>query len=310
MKNLTFEFTTLDPSTINLSNRDFLFSFPERSFFLLNSIERVGILEPPILYPSPEGYIIICGEGRVKASLHLGLDIIPALVLKPKLSSRDLLMIALESNLWRGLNLVEKAQFIHKARPLFQEEELFDILERLGFTKNPKWLFFLEKVHGLEETLWKLIAEEKLNPKIIEDLSKLTPVDREEFIFLLQRASLSFSEQREVLQILSDYKRCRRSDKLISEELKEILAEEDFNLRRKKLFCHLEKLKFPNFYAYKEKIKDSISYFKGHGIEIKFSPYLEKREVTFNFKATEESELKNILDFLRNEGNRAFRVFE
>ncbi|MCS7149214.1 MAG: ParB/RepB/Spo0J family partition protein [Caldimicrobium sp.] len=310
MKNLTFEFTPLDLSTINLSKRDFLFSFPERSFTLLRSIEKVGILEPPILYPSPEGYLIVCGEGRVKASLHLGWDIIPALVLKPKLSNKDLLMIALESNLWRGLNLVEKAHFIHKAKPLFPEEELFDILERLGFSKHPKWLFFLEKVIGLEETLWKLIAEEKLNPKIVEDLSKLSPVGREEFVFLLQRASLSYSEQREVLQILTDNKKCKPSDRLISEELKEILAEEDFNLRRKKLFDHLEKLKFPNFYPYKEKIRDSISYFKSHGVAIKFSPYLEKREITFNFKATEESELKNILDFLRNEGNRAFRVFE
>ncbi|MCS7199621.1 MAG: ParB N-terminal domain-containing protein [Caldimicrobium sp.] len=304
------EFKQLSLREINLNRRDYLFSFPGRKEYVLKSIREVGLLEPPLLFPSDEGLVIISGEGRIKAALELGWHHVPALILEPNLSPKELISISLESNLWRGLNLVEKAQFLAKAQSYFDEEELLSLLEKLNFTKHKKWISWLLMITSLEIPYLQLLAEEKLNPKIIEELWALTAKEREEFLFLLKKLSLSFSEQREVINTLMDYKRRSNGDTLLPEELRNILFEEDVNKRRRLFWEALEKIKFPNFHLYKMAMNKICSSFESQGISLKFAPYLEKKEILCSFKVSNEKELERILNFLQNEGYRAFEIFK
>ncbi len=156
-------FTYLNLSEIDISDRTFLFSYPEKTSFLLESIKKIGLIQPPLLYPSKEKYQIICGEGRIKALKSLNFSSIPSLIFSEPKNPKELLLISLESNLFRGLNLVEKSLFIKRALNFFSPEEILkDLLPKLGYSSHPKWFFFLEKIANLEENFKNLLILGKL----------------------------------------------------------------------------------------------------------------------------------------------------
>ncbi len=76
---------------------------------LAASIKEQGILQPVIVKKSAEGYELICGERRVKAAQHCGLEKIPAIV--KDIAENKLLEWALVENIQReDLNAIEEAQ--------------------------------------------------------------------------------------------------------------------------------------------------------------------------------------------------------
>lgn len=76
---------------------------------LVESIKEHGILQPIIVCPSSNGYKIIAGERRWRASKLLGLKDIPVLI--KDVDSKTILELALVENIQReDLNPIEKAQ--------------------------------------------------------------------------------------------------------------------------------------------------------------------------------------------------------
>lgn len=310
MVKLNYEFLYVKPEDIDFTSREYLFSYPDRKALLIESIRELGLLNPPLLYPSEDKLCIISGEGRIQASLELGWKSIPALVFKEHLSPKELLLISLETNLWRGLNLVEKALFISKARAIFELKEILAILPKLGLSPHPHWIFYLEKVSSLEDPFKRLLVEERLNPKVVDILVKLEWEERREFLEVLEKINLTFSEQREVLQALVDFQKREGLKGLLPKKLKETLQEEDPTTRKRTFLEILNQLRYPSYYPKQKAIEKLKRHFQGKGINIDFIPYLEKREVTVNFKAKNPQELEAILEFLRHEGEGLFRVFE
>ena len=54
----------------------------ERLNELAESIKKIGVLEPLILRPTNDGYEVVVGERRYRASQQAGLEKVPALVQK------------------------------------------------------------------------------------------------------------------------------------------------------------------------------------------------------------------------------------
>ncbi|HHX87112.1 MAG TPA: ParB/RepB/Spo0J family partition protein [Firmicutes bacterium] len=97
---------------------------------LADSIREHGVVQPIIVSPGKEGYVLVAGERRFRAAQIAGLQTIPALT--KELDSGTMLQIALIENLQReDLNPVEQArayqQLIDKFK--FTQEEL---ARRLG----------------------------------------------------------------------------------------------------------------------------------------------------------------------------------
>ncbi|MFN3504690.1 MAG: hypothetical protein ACK4Y7_00575 [Caldimicrobium sp.] len=295
---------------IDEKDRSFLFSYPERSTFLLDSIKEYGLMDLPLLFPGERGYVIVSGEGRINALRKLSYDSFQALILPPTLNGEELLLIALESNLWRGLNLVEKALFIEKAELLFTEERIIHLLPKLGFSPHLKWYQFLKKILKLRTSYWDLIVKNELNPKIVENLCELSPYEQEEFLEIFYEIHPTFNEQREILETLMNLKQRENLPSLLTSELKKFLAEEDVNLRRQWFFSALEKIRFPSYYRKKEKIVKIKQIFLERGIKIEFSPYLEKKEITISISFKSLYDLKQNLNFIDKHGEEVFRIFE
>ncbi len=75
---------------------------------LVTSIRTIGLLQPIVVRPTPNGYELVAGERRLRASKEVGLTVIPALIRHT--DDADLLRDALLENLHRAnLNALEEA---------------------------------------------------------------------------------------------------------------------------------------------------------------------------------------------------------
>jgi len=80
---------------------------------LVNSIKEHGILQPIVLTEKDEGYEIIAGERRFRASKEAGLKTVPAIIRDAE--EQQKLELALVENLHReDLNALEKARALRK----------------------------------------------------------------------------------------------------------------------------------------------------------------------------------------------------
>ncbi len=97
---------------------------------LAQSIKQHGVLQPLIVTPSKQGFIIVAGERRYRASKKAGLKKVPALV--RTLSDQHKLELALIENIQRrDLNPLETATAYLKLRDQFNLK-LDAISERVG----------------------------------------------------------------------------------------------------------------------------------------------------------------------------------
>lgn len=97
---------------------------------LARSIKEHGVLQPIVVVPYGEGYQIVAGERRFRASQLAGVDKIPALI--RTLSGQHKLEISLIENLQRrDLNVIETATAYQKLRDQFNLT-LEQIGERVG----------------------------------------------------------------------------------------------------------------------------------------------------------------------------------
>jgi len=285
---------------IKLEDRTYLFSYPKRDTLLKESIKTWGLLQPPILFAPKDSsgkYQLISGEGRVLACKSLGVNSIPAYILSEK-RPEELLLISLESNLFRPLNLVEKAEFIKRALKIFTLEQTLELLPKLNFSRNYIWIEFLQNINKLEDEFKNLLVQEKLHPKITQNLVKLNKEERKEFLKLIEKLNLTFSEQKDVLEKLIDYKKRKDLSFFLPDELREILKEEDFNRRKREFFTKLNELYYPSYSAKLKKVSPIVEKFRSKKIFVNFVPYFEKRELSIQFNAKNSEEISDKLKFL------------
>lgn len=76
---------------------------------LATSIQTHGVLQPIVLRQTVQGYYIVVGERRFRASQLAGLAEIPAII--KELSDSDMMELAIIENLQReDLNAIEEAE--------------------------------------------------------------------------------------------------------------------------------------------------------------------------------------------------------
>lgn len=85
----------------------------ERLNDLASSIQQHGILQPIVLRQTVQGYYIVVGERRFRASQLAGLTKVPAII--KELSDEDMMELAIIENLQReDLNAIEEAEIYKK----------------------------------------------------------------------------------------------------------------------------------------------------------------------------------------------------
>ena len=143
------------------------------------SVKQHGILQPIVVTPGKNGYVIVAGERRWRAAVMAGLDKIPALV--RTLTDQHRLELSLIENLQRSdLNILETATAYLKLRDQFNMT-----LEQIGRSVGGKSISTISNVLRLlrlPESVKKALAEGQITEGQARPLVNLDPVVIEEIL--------------------------------------------------------------------------------------------------------------------------------
>lgn len=90
---------------------------------LTDSIKEQGVLQPILLRPDEDGYMIVCGERRYRAAVVAGLETIPATI--RNLTDQEALEIQITENLQRK-----------DVDPLEEAESFLVMIEKMGYSNT------------------------------------------------------------------------------------------------------------------------------------------------------------------------------
>jgi ParB family chromosome partitioning protein len=167
---------------------------------LAASIREHGVLQPILVTETLDGYQLVAGERRFRASKLAGLDRIPAIV--RQLADRDQLEVALVENLQRqDLGPMEEA---HAFRSLMDEFAMSQdaVANRVGRARSTvaNTLRLLE----LDQTVQAAVADGSISEGHARALGGLSPEQQGRLIRTVIEAGLSVRQTEELVRRLRE----------------------------------------------------------------------------------------------------------
>jgi len=172
---------------------------PEAIDSLSRSIKEHGVLQPVILRPKDNGYELVAGERRLRASKKLGLKKIPGII--KGLSDEEIAQIALIENLQRkDLSFLEEAKGY---KQLIEEFNLTqkEMAERIG--KSQSTVANKMRILNLPDKVREAIKGMSITERHARSLLRLE--DQEFQLSLVQRISREDLTVRETEKIIENY---------------------------------------------------------------------------------------------------------
>ena len=174
---------------------------PDALADLVASVRVRGVLQPLLVRKLPDGYELIAGERRLRASQEAGIAEVPAIIME--VTDREALEIALVENLQRSdLNLIEEAEGYRALADKFQLTQE-DIAQRVG--KARPTVANAMRLLDLCDPVKQLVAERRLTPGHAKALLGLD--DSKEQETLARRAVAEDLSVRTVEHIVTRLKR-------------------------------------------------------------------------------------------------------
>ena len=192
---------------------------------LASSIKEHGVFQPIIVKKAIQGYEIIAGERRVKASIKAGLEKIPAII--KDFNDTEMMEIALLENLQReNLSAIEEANAYKKLQETLNLSHE-GLAKRLG--KSRSHITNMLGLLSLPEKVQEAVQNNEISMAHARVLSKL--VDKDQQISLLNKIKtegISVHKLEELTSSNKDYKRKNEVSRKTSNEykyLEDILSE-------------------------------------------------------------------------------------
>jgi len=176
---------------------------------LSESIKKHGLLQPIIVVKKDNGYMLIAGERRLRASKLAGLTHIKAIV--ADIESENLRELALIENIQReNLNPIELANAYQELIEQYRitHDELSGIIHksRTQITNTLRLLNLTEKTK-------KLISENKISQGHAKVLIGLSPKDEEDIVNSIIGQKLSVRETENIVKLIKNGNRPKSTKK-------------------------------------------------------------------------------------------------
>ena len=295
----------------------FLFSYSRDNNSLVESIGKVGLINPVILIKDHETYTIVCGCQRIKAYKELGINTIESKVVEG-LNDEELLQLSLHDNIFsRGFNEIEKAIAVKK---FMEAGYSFDrvaaeITPLLGLPPSKKIIDKYLSLLKLNKEIKDAVAKNELELEKAVLLIQLDDVDREIVYRILFRESYTnLNETKETIRNLLDLKQIK--EKEIKElptasEINSILSNSKTNKRQKgeRIYKLIKTMRYPAISEKEKAFNKSCSELGlDNHVRINHSGYFEGDDIRITIKAVSEEGLKaNIEKLTANINSGAFK---
>lgn len=224
---------------IRISDRRFLLHHQIYSQQLSRSIKEVGVINPPVVQKTSDGYFrIVCGFRRVHAARELQIQELICKVIPCEIKDLDLLLIALYDNLTtRPFHPLEKSFIIEKLEQFVDPKEIIaKYFPLLGLPPHKKGYDDIACLARLEKPVRDAVYRGDLAQPVAVRLSQLSRQDRMSVFDLLEKVHLSVSKQKEVSEYLieiSQRETISLSDLIKSQQITELFENDRLSKSQK-----------------------------------------------------------------------------
>ena len=328
MKKLNMILKEIELNSINFSDDEFLISYPLKYDNVKESIEKIGLINPPILYVG-DAYMrplrlnkfkIVSGFKRVFALRDLNRKKISCFIISNNYTAIELLQLLIfDNSLIRQFNPIEKSIIINKLSKYVSRDTIINkYFKHLGLEPSKKLYALYESLISLEDDIKLAIANNELSERSGANLLGFSKKDRLALFDFLVQLKPSVSKQNEIIELVFEIsKRENISVKNIirSGEIDTIFSNKKLSVIQKleRVREYLKKRRYPQLTKLEEEfesLKKSIgisqdmkfyppAFFEGNNYEmhLSFSKISQlKKQITILNKMIDSEELKNVIE--------------
>ena len=241
-------------SQVDIDTEDLTFRITTRSGIedLLGSIQKTGLIQPPVLIENPAGYTIVCGFRRIAACRKLGWTRITARILEKTVDRFKTAQLSIADNAFqRSLNLVETSRALKLLDDFGPDnQQRREAAEALGLPISRSVTPEVKKICRLPLPIQEGILTNIINLTMALELGGLDPATAEGLVRLFDQLQVGLNKQRELLLLLKEIAAREQITipQLIAEKpLQEVLktVEMDRAVKRQKVRSYLRQRRFP-----------------------------------------------------------------
>jgi len=192
---------TIGIDQVDVSDRTYCISYPLEDDLLASSIARFGILVPLGLLKG-EPSVLVTGFKRIEAAKKLGITRMPYVFLD--IDDRRALLTAINDNLARRLNTIEKACCIDKMQARgFPKGDIYEVARLVGLPAREMSLKTARAMNSMEEGTRAFIMRHNLPLAVVEQLLWFDAEDITRIVRLTDALNVTTSIFREVTHLLT-----------------------------------------------------------------------------------------------------------
>ncbi len=281
---MQFDTVALDLGAIDASVRDYRITTREDIEQLAVSIDRVGLLNPPILLPASGSYVVISGFRRIAACRLLAGTSIPARVIDPASPPKQCVQIAVTENAQqRALNLIETARALVLLSAHHEDPQaLLEAASASGLPTGKAMIPKLLQLDALPEVIKQGILEESIALPIALALGRFDSKQVQAFGELFRELKVGLNKQRDILTWTTEIARREnvRPVQVLDDARRQAIVSEQtaspVRLKPQVLREYLHKRRYPNIAAFDGRFKEEVKQLKlGARADLKPPPGFE-----------------------------------
>jgi ParB family transcriptional regulator, chromosome partitioning protein len=283
----------------------------KQSVHLHKSIQRVGLLQPPILQKQSSGsYKLITGTSRLRAfeTIYPMERFIPCLIIAESTSPKQILFYVLEDQLLSGsLTPMEKAFFFnHCLKHMDIDAAADSFLPILREKVQPHTIKKFSRLVELESELQISVHNGRIGEKTAYELLNLNSIDRVVLHTIFIDLKLGGGKQKRFLALSKDLAYREEStiaELLAKDEFRSILTHPEMNQPQKVaiLLATMQKNLFPQSGSAEESFRKKIIKMNlPASCTVTHSQSFEKDEVSLTLRFNNLSEIEKQISKIRN----------
>jgi ParB family chromosome partitioning protein len=241
-------------SLVDIDTEDLTFRITTNSDIedLLDSIQKIGLMHPPLLIANSSGHTIVCGFRRIAACRKLGWAHLTACILEKSVDRFKMAQLSIADNAFqRSLNLVETSRALNLLADFGPDpQQCKQAAEALGLPFSRPLAPAVKRICRLPLPVQEGILKETINLSMALELGGLDPATAGDLVRLFDQLKVGLNRQRELLLLLREIAEREGTSiaQLIAEKpLQKILktAEMDGAVKRNKVRSYLRQRRFP-----------------------------------------------------------------
>ncbi len=294
---MCYEHKSIEISRISIDSENFRITTKKNSDDLIKSIACLGIINPPVLVPRDDEFIVVCGFKRIEAARVLNFSNIHASILPPEIPKKQCIRLSIADNAFqRSLNIIEVSKSFALLQKYFSHSEIIKEADLLGLPSNPGYLEKIAPLCRMPESIQQAILADLISLPTAWQLSQMPEDQAIAFAKILSALNCSLNKQREIITLIKEIS--HRDDVsvfevLMDNSIQKIVHDDnlDTNQKTRQVRYELRRRRYPQITRAEKKF---LSQIKKLGLGEKFRiippPGFEgdTYRLTIDFKSLEE----------------------